>query len=144
MLRHPAILVVVLILAALLGAWLLWAWRDRSVDFIHRIALGAQTGAVAALTFDRVIPVLTQDGYRMVARAGHTAVFERRFFPVWTVLAAIFLFPIGLIALLARGRETIVIASGGGILELHGRCGKITADFVTSAAEDAAADRAPV
>src|SRR3954467_9952754 len=138
MLSHPAILVVLLGVVALLGASLRWAWRDRSVDFVHHVALGSQTDTVAALTFDRVIPVLVHDGYKMVAQAGHTTIFERGFFPVWTILAAIFLFPVGLLALLARGRETIVIASRGGVLELHGRCGKITADFVTAAADDAA------
>src|SRR4051794_32789776 len=99
MLSHAAILVLLLALVALLGASLRWAWRDRSVDFIHRLTLGAQTDTVAALTFDHVIPVLADGGYRMVAQAGHTTIFERRFFPVWTVLAAIFVFPVGLIAL---------------------------------------------
>jgi len=41
----------------------------------------------------------------MVAQSGNTTVFEHRFLPSWTVLVAIFLFPFGLVALLARGRE---------------------------------------
>jgi hypothetical protein len=144
MLSHPAILALLLALAAVVLLSLLWAWRDRSVDFIHRRALGAQTDAVAALMLDRVVPVLVRDGFAMVAQAGHTTVFERRFFPIWTILVAIFLFPVGLLALLARGRETIVIISRDGVLELHGRCGKFNADFVIASADDAATENAPI
>jgi hypothetical protein len=32
--------------------------------------------------------------------------------PAWTVLIAIFLFPFGLVALLARTRETVIIVAG--------------------------------
>ena len=121
-----------------------WAWRDRRVDFLHRLALGAASEAVAATVFDHVVPVLVADGYAMAAHGGHTTIMERRFFPVWTILAAIFLFPVGLLALLARDRETVVIVSRDGVLELHGRCGKLTADFVIAVADEAAADQAHV
>jgi hypothetical protein len=57
---------------------------------------------------------------------------------------AIFLFPVGLLALLARGRETIVIISRDGVLELHGRCGKVNAEFVIASADDAATDHARI
>jgi hypothetical protein len=95
--------------------------------------------AVAAQVFDQVIPVLVKDGYTMVAQGGHTTVFEHRFFPAWTVLVSIFFFPLGLIALLARARETVVIVSADGVLGLHGYCGKATADFIVDVADDAAA-----
>ena len=121
-----------------------WAWRDRSVDFVHRRALGGATEATAATVFDRVVPVLVADGYAMAAHGGHTTIMERRFFPVWTIVAAIFLFPIGLLALLARARETVVLVGRDGVLEVHGRCGKLTADFVVAVADDAAADHAHV
>ncbi len=140
MLSHPILLLIEFAVAGLVVVGVLLAWRDRGVDFLHRAVLGDRSDAVVALTLDRVLPVLVDDGYRMVANAGHTTILERRFFPVWTVLAAIFLFPVGLLALLARGRETIVIAGRDGVVELHGRCGKVTADFVVDAARDAAAD----
>jgi hypothetical protein len=62
MLSHPAILVLLLGLAAVVLLSLLRAWRDRSVDFIHRRAFGPQTDGVAALMLDRVVPVLVRDG----------------------------------------------------------------------------------
>jgi hypothetical protein len=56
---------------------------------------------------------------------------------------ALFLFPFGLLALLARGRETVVIVSGERLLELHGYCSKVTADFIVALADDVAAQSAP-
>jgi HAMP domain-containing protein len=138
-LSRPVVLVVVLALAALVAVCLLSAWRWRRVDFIHQLPLGADAEAVAAEVFDQLIPVLVKDGYTMVAQGGHTTVYEHRFFPAWTVLASIFLFPVGLVALLARSRETVVIVSGDRVLELHGYCGKVTADFIVAVADAAAA-----
>jgi hypothetical protein len=54
--------VLLLGLAAVVLLSLLRAWRDRSVDFIHRRAFGPQTDGVAALMLDRVVPVLVRDG----------------------------------------------------------------------------------
>jgi hypothetical protein len=137
------LILVMLALVALL-AFAVWsAWGARRVDFIHQIELGVQTEPVAAEMFDQVIPVLVQDGFAMVAQGGHTTVFERRFFPAWAVMVAIFLFPIGLIALLARGTETVFIVSGDRVLEMHGYCSKVTADFILAVAEDVAAPLTP-
>lgn len=143
MLSHPVLLLLVLMLATVVVLSLRSAWRDRRVDFIHRLSLGGQADAVAARVFDRIVPVLVQDGYTMVAQAGHTTVFERRFFPGWTFLVAIFFFPVGLLALLARGRETVVIVTGDDVLELHGYCRKLNADFIVGVADDEAAYLAP-
>ena len=141
-LSHPAILVVLVALVALLALSLWSAWRRRRVDFIHSIALGGQADAVAARLFDRLLPVLVDDGYAIVAQAGHTTIFEHRFFPAWTVLVSIFFFPFGLLALLARGRETVVIVSADGALDLHGYCSKTTADFIVASADYVAAELA--
>ena len=91
--------------------------------------------------FDQVIPVLVHDGYTMVAQGGHTTVFEQRFVLGWTVLVALFLFPFGLLALLAWGRETVVIVSGERLL--YGYCSKVTADFTVAVADDVAGQSAP-
>jgi hypothetical protein len=136
-------LVILIGLAALLVLGVRWAWRDRRVDFIHSLVLGPDTDAVAGLMFDRIVPVLADDGYVMVAQAGHTTVFERRFFPAWTVLVAIFFFPVGLLALLARGRESIVVVSQDDVLDVHGYCRKLDADFIIAVVDDAAAHYAP-
>lgn len=138
MLNRPVIVLVLLGLGAVL-AWCLWsAWRYRRVDFIHRVMVGEHGDAVAAQLFDRIVPVLVGDGYRMVAQAGNTTIFEHRTLPAWTVLVSIFFFPFGLLALLARNRETVVVVSSGGMLELHGFCSKVQADYVTAVADDVA------
>jgi hypothetical protein len=141
-LSHPVVLLLLLAFAALF-AWCLWtAWRARRVDFVYQIPVGGQPDAVADQVFDRLIPVLVKDGYAVVAQGGHTTVFEHRFFPAWTVVVAIFLFPFGLIALLARGREEVVIVAGDRVLEFHGYCSKVTADFIVAVADYEAAELA--
>lgn len=139
---HPVILVVLLALVALLVVCLWSAWHGRRVDFIHQVALGAQAETAGAQMFDRIIPVLVQDGYAMVAQGGNTTVFEHRFMPAWTVLVAIFLFPFGLVALLARRRETVVVVSADRVMDLHGYCSKVIADFIVAVADDVAAQSA--
>jgi hypothetical protein len=134
-------LVIVLVLLGIVAA-LAWcfrsAWLHRRVDFVHRVGAGLQVDTVSARVFDRVIPVLVSDGYKMVARAGNTTMFERRSLPGWTILVAIFLFPFGLLALLARNRETITVVSTDGTLDLHGSCSKAHADYLIAVANEVA------
>jgi hypothetical protein len=132
------IVVVLLALGVLLALWARSAWKTRGVDFVHQAELQWEADAAAGEFLDRVIPVLVHDGYSMVAHGGRTTVFEHRFLPAWTVLVALFFFPFGLIALLHRARETIVIVSGDRFLALHGSCSKEVADFVVAAADDVA------
>jgi hypothetical protein len=56
-----------------------------------------------------VAPPLRDFGYRLVDRDRSRVVFQWQHRPVWTILAAIFLFPFGLLALLHVHREQIVI-----------------------------------
>jgi hypothetical protein len=46
---------------------------------------------------------------RLVERSPDRLVFQRGARPAWTVLAAIFLFPVGLIALLHKGSKRIAV-----------------------------------
>jgi hypothetical protein len=126
---------------AVLVAW--WWSRNRNVDFLHRVRVDRRAGEAAGLLFDFVVPVLVRDGYKMVARGGHTTILEHRFFPAWTIVLAIVAFPFGLLALLARARHTVTIVGRGDVLEVRGRCPKPTAEFVMAAAEDAAWEQAP-
>lgn len=88
---------------------------------------------------DQIIPVLVDDGYRSVAQGGHTTAFERRHVVGWTILVAIVFFPVGLIALLFRGRESVTVIGGERSFEVHGCCGKHMADYLMAVADDAAA-----
>jgi hypothetical protein len=56
-----------------------------------------------------IAPFLHAHGYDLIDRAPDRLVFSRRYQPLWTILAAIFLFPFGLLALLARADERIAI-----------------------------------
>ena len=56
-----------------------------------------------------LVPMFVSYGYDLVDRTSDRLVLERHFQPAWTILVAIFLFPIGLLALLARDSETITI-----------------------------------
>ncbi|MDA0158954.1 DUF1707 domain-containing protein [Solirubrobacter ginsenosidimutans] len=48
-------------------------------------------------------------GYDLIDRTPDRLVFARRYQPFWTILVSIFFFPLGLLALLARGDERIAV-----------------------------------
>jgi hypothetical protein len=143
-LTDPVIPLVLLAFAGALALLARLAWRERRVDFLDRRHVGAEVDEAKDRLFDLVVPGLVHNGFRTAADGGHTTILERRFFPAWTILLAVLLFPLGLLALLARGRETITIAGRGDALEVHGYCSRPTADWVLFALEDVAADRAHV
>jgi Domain of unknown function (DUF1707) len=58
---------------------------------------------------EHVAPPLARHGYRLVERTPYRLAFTRERRPVWTFLVAIFVFPIGLLALLYKDREQITI-----------------------------------
>ena len=58
---------------------------------------------------EHVAPPLARHGYRIVERTPYRLSFARERRPVWTILVAIFLFPLGLFALLYKDREQITI-----------------------------------
>ena len=57
-----------------------------------------------------IAPPLVDYGYQLVSHSPTGIVFECRLRPPWTILVAIFAFPIGLIALTIRRNERIVIS----------------------------------
>jgi Domain of unknown function (DUF1707) len=56
-----------------------------------------------------VAPPLARHGFTLTERGSHRLVFVRERRPVWTILVAIGLFPLGLLALLHQQREQVVI-----------------------------------
>lgn len=56
-----------------------------------------------------VAPPLTRHGYKLVTQSPYRLVFVRERRPVWTIVLAIVLFPIGLLALIYQEREQISI-----------------------------------
>jgi hypothetical protein len=56
-----------------------------------------------------LVPVFARDGYVLVERTGERLVLERAVRPAWTILAAVLLFPIGLIALTYERSDLVTI-----------------------------------
>ena len=56
-----------------------------------------------------VAPPLERWGYDLVQRLDDRLRFEREVRPAWTFLVAVFVFPIGLLALMHKDRERITI-----------------------------------
>jgi hypothetical protein len=138
----PRNLVLVALLAGIV-ALLIWmirsAWRNRRVNFIHRVdAVGSEASSDA---LDRIVPVLVQAGYRMVASAGRTSAFERRSSLVAPIVISVLLFPFGLIALLLGSRETVTFVSSASAFEVYGRCSKPVADYLIAITDEAVVDQ---
>jgi hypothetical protein len=120
-----------LVALAALVAWLIIAsWRDRQIDFLHDVVVGADVEAVRESLLDHQVPILVSAGFSTAAHVAHTTILEHRYFPGWTLAVAVLFFPVGLLALLARRCETITIASSGDTLRVHGTCHKQLADWV--------------
>ena len=80
---------------------------------------------------EHVAPPLMRHGFMLADRSPYRLVFKRSRRPVWTILIAIFLFPLGLLALLyqeseqitidlhPQGSSTLVSASGVAPLEVR-------------------------
>jgi hypothetical protein len=58
-----------------------------------------------------VVPPLRAHGYQIVGRSRTELVFERSRQPVWTIVVAVAVFPIGLLALLHRRREQVILSA---------------------------------
>ena len=56
-----------------------------------------------------LVPVFARDGYVLVERSDDRLVLERESRPGWTILVAIAVFPIGLIALAHKSRDRVMI-----------------------------------
>jgi hypothetical protein len=56
-----------------------------------------------------VVPPMERWGYEVTQRWDGRLRFERETRPIWTVLVAVFMFPIGLVALVYKDRERITI-----------------------------------
>ena len=73
----------------------------------HELAVSARQAYDDA--FDHLAPALARHGYRLVRHDGETLHFQYRRRPAWTVLVAVFTFPVGLIALLHQLEEDVVV-----------------------------------
>jgi|SRR5215218_5417744 len=105
--------------------------KARAVAFAERWQAPGDPGRTMDDLMAYVAPPLARAGYALVERGSHRLVFKRTRRPVWTILVAIFVFPLGLIALIHQdeqhvvidlepaGRDTLVSATGVGPPEVR-------------------------
>jgi hypothetical protein len=79
------------------------------ISFSARWRAPAGREAAVADFLEFVAPPLNSFGYRLVDRTPERLVFQRGGRPAWTILVAVVLFPIGLIALAYTGSERIAV-----------------------------------
>jgi hypothetical protein len=84
-------------------------WFPGRYEFTVRWVAPASRKDAQADLMEFVAPPMHRFGYDLIERTPERMVFERRTFPMWTLLPAIFLFPFGLLALLIRGNERVAI-----------------------------------
>jgi hypothetical protein len=84
-------------------------WFPGRYDFTVRWVAPASRKEAQTDLMEFVAPPMHRFGYDLIERTPERLVFERRTFPMWTLLPAIVLFPLGLLALLIRGNERIAI-----------------------------------
>lgn len=80
------------------------------LPFTRRVTVPAPPEKTRALLLDKLAPGLNAFGYELVDQSSTGLVFERSSRPDWAVAAAIFLFPIGLLALGRRKTDRIVLS----------------------------------
>ena len=93
-------------------------------SFVERVELDADPAVVRERAFEFIAPALARSGYEL-SIVGGALMFRRRWRPTWTVLVAIFTFPIGLLALTYRNTDEVIVEiragpRGGTELIAHG------------------------
>jgi hypothetical protein len=64
--------------------------------------------------FEYIAPALARHGYEL-SDSGGALVFRRRWRPAWTILVAVFMFPIGLVALIHQHEDEIIVELDEGL-----------------------------
>jgi len=100
-------------------------WLPGTASFTERLRSTVSPDAVRAQVLARLAPLLDERGYALRSLDPGAVVFERDERPGWAVIAAVFLFPFGLLALTQRRPRRIVVAfaatvDGGSEITIYG------------------------
>ncbi len=95
------------------------------LPFTRRLLVPAPPGRSRDVALDTIAPALNAYGYELISQSAGGLVFERHRRSGWTMLVSLVFFPFGLLALLTRKRERIVISleargAGSTNLTVHG------------------------
>ncbi len=82
-------------------------------SFVERVELGVSPAAAREQAFEHIAPALARAGYELSVIGG-ALMFRRRWRPTWTILVAVFTFPIGLLALTHRHTDEVIVEIGPG------------------------------
>jgi len=93
-------------------------------SFVERVELDVSPAVAREEAFEHIAPALARVGYELSV-VGGALMFRRHSRPTWTVLVAIFTFPIGLLALMHRNTDEVIVEiqagpHGGTELIAHG------------------------
>jgi Domain of unknown function (DUF1707) len=93
--------------------------------FVERVELGVDPRMAREQALEYIAPALARNGYEMTMPSATTLLFRRRWRPVWTILLAIFTFPIGLLALTYQHEDEVIVEiddgrRGGTAVLAHG------------------------
>jgi len=92
--------------------------------FVERVELEVDPRAAREQAFEYIAPALARNGYVLSVTDG-ALMFRRRWRPAWTVLLAVFMFPIGLVALIHENEDEVIVElhedpRGGTAVLAHG------------------------
>jgi hypothetical protein len=92
--------------------------------FVERVELGVEPRLAREQAFEHIAPALARNGYELSVIGG-ALMFRRRWRPLWTILLAVFTFPVGLLALAHQCEDELVVEieegpHGGTELVAHG------------------------
>lgn len=82
--------------------------REHSLP--DRFVVESERSQVASRALARLAPLLVARGYALDRHDDRALVFTRDVRPAWTILVAVLVFPLGLLALLYRRRSTATVA----------------------------------
>jgi hypothetical protein len=85
-------------------------WFPGNRSFAERTAVSSPRNRVIEQVLTTLAPLLVARGYTLVSDTDRLVVFEQEGRPAWTILVAIFVFPLGLLALTQKSRSRIVVA----------------------------------
>jgi hypothetical protein len=93
--------------------------------FVERVELGVDPPTAREQAFEYIAPAMASHGYELSVLGGSTLLFRRRWRPLWTILLAVFTFPIGLVALMYQNEDEVIVeidegVRGGTALLAHG------------------------
>jgi hypothetical protein len=85
-------------------------WIPGNRSFAERMAVSSPRNRVIEQVLTALAPLFVARGYALVSNTERLVVFEQDRRPAWTILVAVFVFPIGLLALTHKRSSRIVVA----------------------------------